>query len=252
MINLFRKLRHSFIDNKQMGKYLKYSIGEIVLVMIGILLAVQVNNWNIKRGNRAKEIKYLQNIQLDIQKDLISLTSNLETRKNSFIGNKRLIEHAKGNEIEDITELVSDIANTLNEKRFTPNNTTYKELSSSGNLNIISNDSIKQLLLQLEEHYNTNEFGIEHETFDYQEYISKPAFSLINLEQIWPIAIGEKTVQEQGISKKDFVPLFQNKKYKNGLMVLNLMTQDYVIPLYEDILSKSELLEELIEKELTN
>jgi len=249
MINFLRKFRRSFIDNNQFGKYLKYSIGEIVLVMIGILLAVQVNNWNINRGNRVKEIKYLKNIQLDIRKDLTSLEYNLGARKNKFTGNRRLIEHAKGNEIEDVTELVSAIANALTEDRFTPNNTTYKELASSGNLSLISSDSIKQLLLQLEEHYNTNEFMIEHETFDYQEYISKPAFNHINLEQIWPVQAGEKTAQEQGILKEDFDGLFQNNNYKNGLMVLNLMTRDYVIPLYLEIETKSKLLLQLIERE---
>jgi hypothetical protein len=46
MIKFFRKIRYDLIENNKTGKYFKYAIGEIVLVMIGILLALQVNNWN--------------------------------------------------------------------------------------------------------------------------------------------------------------------------------------------------------------
>jgi hypothetical protein len=54
------------------------------------------------------------------------------------------------------------IANSLMEERFTPNNSTYNELASSGNLNLISNDTIKTLLLELEELYKKNDFAIDH------------------------------------------------------------------------------------------
>ena len=70
------------------GKYLKYAIWEIVLVMIGILLALQVNNWNIDRKDRIREVKYLKNIELDLQKDLKSLNYNLEFRRKKYIGTK--------------------------------------------------------------------------------------------------------------------------------------------------------------------
>jgi hypothetical protein len=55
-----------------------------------------------------------------------------------------------------------NIANSLMEERFTPNNSTYNELASSGNLNLISNDTIKTLLLELEELYKKNDFAIDH------------------------------------------------------------------------------------------
>ena len=52
------------MEQNKTGKYLKYAVGEIILVMIGILLALQVNNWNIARTERIQEIKYLNNIYL--------------------------------------------------------------------------------------------------------------------------------------------------------------------------------------------
>ena len=60
MIKLFRHLRQSVIMKNQTGKYLKYAIGEILLVVIGILIAVQINAWNEGRQSKSNEIKTLK------------------------------------------------------------------------------------------------------------------------------------------------------------------------------------------------
>ena len=77
-----------------------------------------------------------------------------------------------------------NIANTLMEQRFIPNNSTYIELASSGDLNLITNDTIKVLILELEELYKQNNFADDHETFNYRKYISKPLFKYTNTEQL--------------------------------------------------------------------
>ena len=150
--------------------------------------------------------------------------------------------------IEDVTELTYNVINTIMEERFTPNNTTFSELESSGNLNLISNDSIKILLLELQEIYKRNDFGIEHETYDYREYISKPIMKNINASQMIPVFMGEKTIQEQNITKDSFLNLFQNPEYRNGIVIMNLVTQDFIL-IYESIENKSKKIIELINKE---
>jgi hypothetical protein len=59
MIKFFKKIRRNLMDQNKTGKYLKYVVGEIVLVMIGILLALQVSNWNTDRKIKKKEIAIL-------------------------------------------------------------------------------------------------------------------------------------------------------------------------------------------------
>ena len=174
MIKFFRKIRYDLMEKNRTVKYLKYAIGEIVLVMIGILLAIQVNNWNNSRTDRAKEIKYLKNIKLDLIKDIENVKFNFEFRNNKLLGTKKLLAQINGAPIDDLTELTYNVINTLYQQRFTPSNVTYNELKSSGNMNLISNDSIKIHLLELEILHQANIFGIEHETFEYHEYISKP------------------------------------------------------------------------------
>ncbi len=59
MIKFFRNIRQNLLNEGKTTKYLKYAIGEIVLVVIGILIALQINNWNINRLNIEKENRYL-------------------------------------------------------------------------------------------------------------------------------------------------------------------------------------------------
>ena len=70
MIKLFRHIRRSLINQNQMGKYFKYAIGEIVLVVLGILIALQINNWNEDRKKTKKEIFHLENILSNLEDDL--------------------------------------------------------------------------------------------------------------------------------------------------------------------------------------
>ncbi|WP_167769607.1 DUF6090 family protein [Gaetbulibacter sp. S0825] len=70
MIKFFRKIRYNFMETGKTGKYFKYAIGEIFLVMIGILLALQVNNWNETRTNEERFMKILKEVRNDLEVDI--------------------------------------------------------------------------------------------------------------------------------------------------------------------------------------
>ena len=67
MIKFFRKIRHNLMETRKTTKYFKYAIGEIILVVIGILIALQINNWNEERKNRNREQSILKNLQIDFK-----------------------------------------------------------------------------------------------------------------------------------------------------------------------------------------
>ena len=69
MLTFLRKIRKSLIESGSTRKYLIYAIGEILLVMIGILLALQVNSWNSHRTDRILEVQYLNNMLVDLSYD---------------------------------------------------------------------------------------------------------------------------------------------------------------------------------------
>ena len=72
MIRFFRKIRQKLLIENKVSKYLLYAIGEILLVMIGILLALQVNNWNDKRKTHSQENSYLLRLKSEIKSDTIA------------------------------------------------------------------------------------------------------------------------------------------------------------------------------------
>ena len=63
MIKFFRKIRQNLLMDNKTSKYFKYAVGEIILVVIGILIALQINNWNSNRIDQQKEALYLKNLK---------------------------------------------------------------------------------------------------------------------------------------------------------------------------------------------
>ena len=93
MIKFFRQIRWNLMSENKSGKYLKYALGEILLVMIGILLALQVNNWNENRKLKAVENTLLRSIADDIVRDTIDLNYNLKGYQEIIISTEILLDH---------------------------------------------------------------------------------------------------------------------------------------------------------------
>jgi len=79
MIKFFRKIRYNLMEKNKIGKYLKYAIGEIVLVVVGILIALGINNWNEDRKTIIKEKSYIRSIYHDIKDDIKNIENNNRT-----------------------------------------------------------------------------------------------------------------------------------------------------------------------------
>lgn len=95
MSKIFRKLRENMIKNKKVSAYILYAIGEIILVMIGILLALQVNNWNEERKQKTELNNILRTVSYDLETDTLvagqvaRLYDTLQAKSNIII-NKQL------------------------------------------------------------------------------------------------------------------------------------------------------------------
>ncbi len=81
MIPFFRKIRKQFADDNKPLKYMRYAIGEIVLVVIGILIALQINTWNEQRKNNNKIISLFKEVQTDLLKDISNIEDVISTYK---------------------------------------------------------------------------------------------------------------------------------------------------------------------------
>ena len=77
MIKFFRQIRFKLMETGKTSRYFKYAIGEIILVVIGILIALQINNWNENRKEQAKERTYLNNLHRDLKNQIHRCTNIL-------------------------------------------------------------------------------------------------------------------------------------------------------------------------------
>jgi len=77
MIKFFRRIRQNLLMENKTGKYFKYAVGEIILVVIGILIALQVNNINEQRKSTIFEVKVLKEIRNNLKTDLIEINEDL-------------------------------------------------------------------------------------------------------------------------------------------------------------------------------
>ena len=142
MIKFFRKIRQNLIAENRYSKYLKYGVGEIVLVVIGILIAVQINNWNESRKKEEVEKQVLISLFQEIEKDRI-LLKEIELKYKKDLRDityfKNLIWKEKHN-MED--------AMALNEfgglafRDVNPNRITYDEMISTGKIYYLSNQTL--------------------------------------------------------------------------------------------------------------
>jgi len=154
MIKFFRNIRQKLISEGKTANYFKYAIGEIVLVMIGILLALQVNNWNEDSKNSKKERSYLINLQQDILTDSVKLSELLQNFEVAVKSKRRFEKIIEGQNTTN-DSLIIYINNQIDYiKDFVPNTSTFDELKNSNGLNLISNPQLKRQIVTL---YNSYE-----------------------------------------------------------------------------------------------
>jgi hypothetical protein len=171
MIKFFRKIRFNLIGTKETGKYFKYAIGEILLVMIGILLALQVNNWNTEKQNRHVERNYLKNLKADLEVDLNNLDSLSKDRTKKAESAFKLLKLPGATSIKELISLDSLYYNVFVWTSFIPRTTTRQELISSGQFNLIHSDRIKALILILNQQNDQIVVQREHMRREYDHYL---------------------------------------------------------------------------------
>mgnify|MGYP000530513337 CR=1 FL=1 len=98
MIKFFRKIRYNLMGQNKTGKYLKYAIGEIVLVVIGILIALQINNWNQNRIEANEELNILKALKVGLETDLNDLNYNAISIENSINSANTVIQSLENDE----------------------------------------------------------------------------------------------------------------------------------------------------------
>ncbi|NAS12173.1 DUF6090 family protein [Poritiphilus flavus] len=152
-MKLFRKIRIDQINKGQLKKYLLYAIGEILLVMIGISLALQVNNWNEARIRKNTEIGHYMNIRDQIVDDK-KLISNLIDYNNGYMQQFKFASGLiEANDRSQMDTLGLIVRNLTNYSDFDRHGNIYETMVNSGEVKLLRNHKIVDGLRILEEKY---------------------------------------------------------------------------------------------------
>jgi len=158
MINFLRRKRKQLADDNKILKYLKYAFGEIILVVLGILIALSINNWNENRKNKNLETIYVLRFLDDLEEEELYVQSYIQyNAKVSDFANKA-IQYFDNPEmaLENPKQCLIDIyqASQFNDARQTAS--TYKELNTSGQINLLRNYELRTSVISFYESDWTN------------------------------------------------------------------------------------------------
>ena len=216
MIKFFRKIRQNLLSEGKTGRYLKYAIGEIILVMIGILLALQVNNWNQNRIEQKEEKEIITKLHKDFKENKKILKDFL-VEVNKQMNAQETLMHLIGASKEELYKHNLDsifyVSFGYSEIAFADN--TIENIIQSGKLNLLKNQKITDLLYKwntLSEIRKTRLTKLDNwsnnELIPY--LLPKISFKQMDMTSNYPWA---------GISKvkPDYYPLFQEITFENYL-----------------------------------
>jgi hypothetical protein len=234
MINFFRKIRKKLADDNKPFKYMRYAIGEIVLVVIGILIALSINNWNEGRKARKSENQILISLAEDFNSNLKSLENSLENIS-ALIETYSLVLEYAGQIDNGLTKsMEEDIISTGFIKTRIIDGALTSVLGST-QLELIANDSLKKLLTAYPSHmkdFKEQESDLIEYVLDTQRPILRSYLTLSDF------LLNEPRFNEfkKNVVKSDYEGLLKNQEYLNvviGIRIVNTYLLNRCIELHK-------------------
>lgn len=261
MISLFRKIRQKLLSQNRVTRYLIYALGEILLVVIGILIALQVNNWNEIRKQRQVELKYFYNLKNDLLADQDRLDHLVEIAKGKVNAASKIKLKSDHDSIGSLYDFSTEMLTLLFSDEFRPNDNTYEEMKSSGNFNMIQNDQLKLKLMTLkktyieidafQEHlrYDFNVFLEDFEQYiDWGKYYALPKSNIPKTEFVFDSAYIES---HQDLMESEIRELYRSKVYINNIFFLEI-NYSYAIDLIQTTNAQIAEIIEILNMELNS
>jgi hypothetical protein len=216
MIKFFRHIRKSLLMESKTSKYFKYALGEILLVMIGILLALQINSWNQKRLDRIEEKNILSNLHDEFLENKRLSTNNIASIRGAMKANIEIM-NLMGSSDDELQKhnLDSLFYSSLPAAQFTSSSQSILNITQGGRMNIIKDKNIIKLLYQWQaqlEAVNIRERALDDWSYDQILPIMSKFISLKEMDMN-----GNYEWSGKSKLKKSYNPLFQSLEYENLL-----------------------------------
>jgi hypothetical protein len=152
MLTFFRKIRKSLIDNSSAKKYLLYAIGEITLVVIGILIALQINNWNEWRKDRNAEKSLYINLTYVLESDLAELERVIGLLESGILAQEKIIKSSLSDiKREHSKQQILELIRQLNRSGFSffPNSGLFDQITNNNQIDLIQSSSLRLQIIEL-------------------------------------------------------------------------------------------------------
>jgi Family of unknown function (DUF6090) len=235
MIKFFRHIRQRLIRENRFSKYFLYAIGEIILVVIGILIALQVNNWNELKKQQIEAQSKIQELQEEFTENRLVLKeriNDLETANNYV---HRIIDITNAVETDPKhTNLDSIISRSLKYGNYNPANSTIQELIGSGKLGLIKDKELKKSLytwLQMLEDSDEDFKNQDHQAQSLLIPYLYKNISMQNLNAYTNMEVVQKSrlyndSYNQVVKNLEFENLYQGKLFWNSIMIAHYKSLD--------------------------
>lgn len=148
MLPFFRKLRYRFASDNQFLKYSRYAVGETLLIVMGILIALQISNWKEERQLKEKERAYLKGMLRDLEvfnqeldRVIIDTKATSEATDTMFM----LLTYNRQDILND-SMLISILSYVVDYSEISIQDATNQEIINTGSLDVISNEEIRRYI----------------------------------------------------------------------------------------------------------
>ncbi|MEZ4856400.1 MAG: DUF6090 family protein [Gelidibacter sp.] len=229
------------IKENKTTNYLKYAIGEIILVVIGILIALQINNWNSIRIQQRKESVYIKNIKRDLIEQRKSINDQLNAELVFSETAKSILKYYKEYyKFKVDSSFTSAIGGLSYRRTFVKINPTYTELLSSGNVDIISDNKFKSELINYYQELERLELVINKNNNLFTDAVFVPSvmrLSELQTDSAYDDLLDSLTLNEPD-TKANYIHLNEDnlkaitasqlKVPENQLIMMNLLNIRYI------------------------
>ncbi|MEO0902951.1 MAG: DUF6090 family protein [Bacteroidota bacterium] len=232
-MKLFRKIRRELLSEGKTRKYLAYALGEIVLVVIGILIALQINNWNEKEQLKGEELKTLKSLKESIKINIGELHTalNAQIRRNQSLQEVLFTNITK----HPVVYLDSIIISNVRNHTFDPSTGIYNAMINSGRIELISNDSLKNRISKLYDRVKDYQESEDEITAYTQAHLEPYFIENYSIDPGVLAKIRKRTAEEEVRDKASYAKTFASTTVKNMyIMLLNKMN---------DVITKGQYLE---------
>lgn len=223
MIRFFRNIRKQLFSENKISKYLLYALGEIVLVVVGILIALQLNNWSQQNKDREREQLILRQLNTEFQnnKRLFDLGKN--TYQTKLEACNKIISFFPLPEEQKADSIIKYFQGVFQSYMYNPSNGLVESLLYSSSIEVIQNDSLKHLLTSWKDVFS-----------DYQEEESIVVNEIRSLEKFIQEEMDFSQMIMNNVKGEKNIKTLNSIRFQNAIMKIQFSTNQLLQAMEEE------------------